>query len=417
MAAVPTSNLRDARSLLGTLASREIGSRYRLRRPEREVLLGILGPLNAKRAFVLATLIDEQFTRFPDDYAEVFQRNPAMRVVPASAAFLRHISNPAPMLGQMTSIAVCRRWWHRFWLIGRTERIEGFGPFPKPRRVPLPARTLLALEQAVDEQEFRVVMVTWRRHRSEDLVKVHPHPGCFAVTGRTAAAPDALLSSVLTACSDRRAHLAVLPELALEVSELQNLIESLKDRRTRYPALIAAGLMHAERGGSYFNEAVLLDASGNELLRHEKLEPYTDDSLGIEAIGPRQAAQYDFVDTPVGRIVLNICRDVRSDVPMLLNRLLGATVLVVPAYSRELKFVLEEARVLGARQSAMTFAVNPTGEGLKHAACTYVPVRGVAKSERLVLQDGLPVGGQASLVTVRIQCTGDGGLLEGPQIE
>jgi hypothetical protein len=78
----------------------------------------------------------------------------------------------------------------------------------------------------------------------------------------------------------------------------------------------------------------------------------------------------------VGRIVLNICRDLRSDVPILLNRLLGVSVVLVPAYSKRLDFAMEEARILGARQRAMVVAVNPPSAALDDGAILYAPVRG-----------------------------------------
>jgi hypothetical protein len=61
---------------------------------------------------------------------------------------------------------------------------------------------------------------------------------------------------------------------------------------------------------------------------------------------------------------------------MILNRLLGATLMLVPSYSRKLDFVGEEARILGQRQGAVTVAVNPGGTHLKHAAVVYAPIRG-----------------------------------------
>ena len=42
-------------------------------------------------------------------------------------------------------------------------------------------------------------------------------------------------------------------------------------------------------------------------MRHTKLEPYTNRQGEMENIVPRESDEYAFVDTPVGRLVVNVC--------------------------------------------------------------------------------------------------------------
>jgi predicted amidohydrolase len=139
---------------------------------------------------------------------------------------------------------------------------------------------------------------------------------------------------------------------------------------------------------------VVLDFRGQELLRHEKLEPYCDSRDGkavLEAIIPRTSDSYACLDTPIGRMAVNICRDVRSDVPMILNRLLGVSLLVVPAYSKRLDFVIEEARILGQRQLAVVAVANSRATALSHVAGLYAPVRS-QRGQIVAVSDLTPQG-------------------------
>jgi hypothetical protein len=169
--------------------------------------------------------------------------------------------------------------------------------------------------------------------------------------------------------------------------------------------LTAAGLTHrpVAAGTSHLNEAIVLNARGEELMRHEKLEPFSTRSLELEDILPRQSEGYAFLDTPIGRVVLNICRDFRSDIPILMNRVLGASLLLVPAYSKRLDFAMEEARILGARQLAMVFTLNPLcDDGLTDAAAAYVPIRGKNGESLRRQADLLPLGGDVVVQICRV---------------
>jgi predicted amidohydrolase len=361
---------------LDALAQREPSARYRLRQPERLSLLDALGAgalEDGRRMLLLAYAIDEHFASFAEDAPAGVRA-----VAAAPPSFFAEASNAPPPIGQMTPLAVCRRWCRRFWYVGRTDGLESFGRIPVPVARVARERSRQTLQRACDEEELRVATVLWRRHAPDELRLSAAAAGCFAIGGLTRPRRAGLLEEVVDRLAGERVHLALLPELALDTDELATLTLTLRARARRFPALVVAGLAHrsAEGSASHVNEAVLLDAHGEELLRHEKLEPFTDGTLGLEDILPRCSNDYPYLDTPVGRIVLNICRDLRSDVPILLNRLLGVSVVLVPAYSKRLDFAMEEARILGARQRAMVVAVNPPSAALDDGAILYAPVRG-----------------------------------------
>jgi predicted amidohydrolase len=200
-----------------------------------------------------------------------------------------------------------------------------------------------------------------------------------------------------------KAHFALLPEIALDAQELEELAMYLRSNRARFPCLVAAGLIHRPDGtGHHLNEAVLLSSAGDEILRSRKTEPFHNQTTGeFEDIVGAATAPYQYVDTPVGRLVVSICRDLRSDVQMVLNRAICASLVFVPAYSKRLDFVIEEARVLGQRQSAIVVAVNPSGGGLRDAFAAYAPVRGCAGIR--IEQEHIQAGKDLVIALVKVQ--------------
>lgn len=368
------SNLAELREQFDTWFARSPSARNRLRAEDRSRLRQLLGDAlwlnDPRKAFVVAIAIDQAWSDFSTDWP----RLSSSETVPAPVAFFSSISNPAPELGQMTPMALCRRWLTHLWFVGSVRKFNGFGAIPETARILVPAAVQNTLEDAREANELRFGLAQWARHDASHF-QVANTTGGFAIE-RTA--PDGSdPAAILDAAARNRVHLLVLPELALHDQALARVVDHLRTARRTFPALVAAGLCHRRIAASQFvNEAVLLDRDGRELMRHEKLEPYRDPKLGLEAIVPRRPQPYRFVDTPVGRLVLNICRDVRADVPSLLNKVLGATLLVVPSHSTRLDYVTEEARVLGARQRAITVCVNADFDGNDDRSCTYAPLRG-----------------------------------------
>jgi len=198
-------------------------------------------------------------------------------------------------------------------------------------------------------------------------------PGVFVVEPSWPTRTEAQFHAWLDHVASAGAHLCVVPECSTTAGELQSLQEALRARGSRFPSLVAVGLVHAPRGDGHVNEAVLLSASGHEILRHEKLEPYTNPRGEMEDIVPRQSDWYDVVDTPLGRLAVNICRDMRSDVPSLLNRVFGVDVLLVPAWSKSLAFAADEARMLGARQRTLSVVANAWDGHSEELGLVYAP--------------------------------------------
>ena len=401
-----------------TLALRDSRARWSLRAGERAELVRLAGGDEAladgRRMFILAYAVDSGFAAAgapPSDRS-------GGKAVRRPRAFLEDVTNAPPPLGQMTAHAACRRWMRTFWYIGRPGPFEAFGPLPKPAGRSLDDRMALPLEGAVDDESLRVAAVAWRRHGMGEL-DVRTSKGCFTVAGLKTAVPDGLVGRTIEGLADLRVHVAVLPELALDDALFEEFCDRLRERDGRYPCLTIVGRVHrpasSDPDSPSMNEAVVLDSTGSVVARHQKLEPFLQSGL-LEDILPSQDGTYEFLDTPVGRLVLNVCRDVRSDVPMLMNRVIGTSLLLVPAYSKKLDFVREEAAVLGARQGTIVVAVNPPNPALEDLALLYVPLRGLdGRSTSQVSLDVVPNDADVVLVpwTVRIHGDGTGSLEAG----
>ena len=135
---------------------------------------------------------------------------------------------------------------------------------------------------------------------------------------------------------------------------------------------------------------------------------------------PRLSEEYPYLDTPVGRLVVNICRDIRSDVPMVLNRAIEASIVVVPAYSRRLEFVRGEAPVLGQRQRAITVAVNPVvADFARDLGYIYAPICGEKWASGLTHSSAdvkLPPSASMAILVYELGLAPDGrGRLDGPE--
>lgn len=391
------------RKLFADWSSADIRDRYRLRQTHRDTLDDLLGQRwfdQPTVALEVAFLLGHDFTSVSVDLARIapWETFRAAGVLATARSFLDEISNTPPPLGQMTTMAAVRRWSGGFWYVGHPSESDVFGPIPRPRRIELPARVELALSNARDDDELRIAAVSWRGHHAPKDFVMDPsaRPGTFAITGLQSPFPENEFAQVLDVLAEHEAHVAVMPELMVSLDDLGRIQSMLQERGRRWPVLLVVGLAHHTRAvGGFANVAVALDSGGREVMRHEKLEPFSmtlpSGASSPEDIVPRESNTYDFVDTPVGRFAINVCRDIRSDVPMLMNRSLGITLLAVPTYSERLDFVAEEARVLGSRQHTLTVAVNPprfdkpadpNGPDSYAAAYAYVPIKGKNAGQR-----------------------------------
>jgi predicted amidohydrolase len=371
------------RSLVDALALRDAPARLRVRKPEHGRLIDLLGGArglgNARLAFLVAYALDERYC----SVSPRVEATAGMAVVELPSAFLGESSNGPPSLGQMTPLAACRRWMRAFWYVGGLRNVGVFGPLPRPRSRTLPPRTRETLTGALTDGELRLAIVSWKRHAPADLASLPARPGCFAIGGLMPEPSASELRALLEAARATRPHLVVFPELAFSKHAFDGLVSALASAGGRFPALTVVGRAHRARPtGGYDNVAAVVDARGRILLEHEKIEPYSTGSL-LEDILPRASGEYEYLDTPLGRLVVNVCRDVRSDIPMLMNRALGVTLLMVPAYSRKLDFALEEARVLGARQRAIVVSANAASSAVGHEAALYAPIKGTGESSVL----------------------------------
>lgn len=367
--------------------------------------------LTPRVAFLIACAIDAALdtSNLPPEKRDLLTETGLVRPPPF---YFEGATNLPPSVGHMSAHETCRRWFRNLWLLPRLKRFDAFGKPPTVVPVELNPTSRKRLAQAAKQGEFRLSLVCWRRHQQADLVMHETSPGCFAVNQVHPAARKGLMGEVLSEILKTKGNLALWPELMLTLDELAELKAILRERGPRYPTLLVVGLTHqTSPAGAFLNEAVVLDSEGTEVMRHEKMEPFTFRQGGqdlIEDILPRQSESYHFLDTPVGRLVVNICKDIRSDLPMLLNRLLDVTLLVAPTYSKRLDFAADEARVLGQRQHAITAAVNPLRHGaepevLRDAALLYAPIAaGKFREGLMTSQEELDTRGQVVVISYRL---------------
>lgn len=230
--------------LLHLMSARPLKHRYRFKPPQLRQLQELLGEdftLDPKRLFIVGIAIDRALACFREDH----WRLPWLRaqVLPAQVAMLSDVSNPPPAIGQMTPLAIARRWLQHLWYVGRIDTFRALGDLPIPTPVKLPARVALALEASAQRQRCRIGLAQWPHHRDEGLV-IDRGSGTFAVRGYRDPQEPALVELVAAA---RAAQLDVLllPEIALDETRLGELQQALKQARARFPILVAAGLVHA----------------------------------------------------------------------------------------------------------------------------------------------------------------------------
>lgn len=387
--------LRQLRQRADDLAARR-RHRMRLRPQQAKHLLDALSHIGSegRRFFLAAWALDRAFQgKVSDEYKW------PDGITAAPVTFFETCCNAPPELGQMTALSACRRWFRTFWYAGRAEDMRAFGKPPKLHHISIPEVARDTLEAAAESRSFSVALV--------DLNLRGPVAVCsdkrIHVSRFKKDVDWDRLEGLLGQLRTKEVHVAVLPELSLSRDDLLTFCSMLRKGKSPFPALTAAGLTHRRAASkkSYVNEAVLLDSGGNEIFRHLKLEPFRDPNGSMEDIIPREEDLYHYADTPIGRLVINVCKDVRSDVPMMLNRVLGATIILVPAFSRRLDFATQEAYVLGARQRTVLAAANQRRPTHRDRCAWYAPIRGEEAGIRKHCQeDACPM--RATVVTFAV---------------
>ncbi len=331
----------------------------------------------ARKQFVTALAIDRAYQGRVTEADRRWQAE-QHRVMAPSPAFFGSlpVDHLPPEIGRTSALAAARPFFTTFWHIADLRGVDAFGAIPRP--LPVYAENGFGrLETAASKGELVIGLVSWRSHAQANL-KLSRGQGWFTVDGVAPPAPSGMVAQLLDRLVEAKIDIALLPELMLEPADEATLCTTLAERLPNYPSFLIAGRTHQRSGGRFKNEAIVVDSAGTIVFAYEKIEPYYEPELGLlEHILPRQSGDYPFLDTPVGRLVVNICRDIGSDPVMLLNRAIEATFLAVPTYTRQLDFIAAEARGLGARQKAITMTVNPTAvAGIDDAAYVYVPARG-----------------------------------------
>ncbi len=217
-----------------------------------------------------------------------------------------------------------------------------------------------------------------------------------------------VFSKLLATLLAERVHIAVLPEAISRPHRVERAFVRTREIARRSILCWSSPGSHTCREAlAHTNEAVVLDGFGREVLRHEKLEPYTDPKLGIENIVPRTSEDYSFPRYRRGTNPSSMCAATFGPTFRSSSTAFSeGTIFLVPAYSERLDFVADEAPVLGQRQLAITAAAanDAATGGLRDALYFYAPVRGdrYRKGTLLPAEQAAGASSGATATTFRI---------------
>jgi len=179
------------------------------------------------------------------------------------------------------------------------------------------------------------------------------HGGWTQVHRAHDAAVAAALDRAVRLTAREPTDVLLLPELALDPASLHHLSAVLRRTPGRSPCLTVAGLCHAASPTAplVVNEAVVLDATGRELVRHRKLAAFAAGEgarLDGERLDPGHTVTV--LATPIGNLSVLICKDLFADRPEAALQVGYVTWLFVPSLSPKTGPHADRARQLKARR-------------------------------------------------------------------
>jgi predicted amidohydrolase len=136
------------------------------------------------------------------------------------------------------------------------------------------------------------------------------------------------------ALSSNRAH----QQAVFHPEDADPTLAALRDAAARagiWLLIGSLGVKTADRDGRFANRSLLIDPTGAVAARYDKIHMFdvnvSDTEIYRESAGYRPGAQAVLADTPLGRLGLTVCYDIRF--PALYRRLAqgGAQIITVPA--------------------------------------------------------------------------------------
>lgn len=157
----------------------------------------------------------------------------------------------------------------------------------------------------------------------------------------------------------QQAHVLVLPELSVTSALRGRLLAWLAANPSHPFLLIVPGSFHLPvADGKHYNQTVLWDGFGVELLTHCKLSQFGTDEIGVEKIETGKSVT--LLQTPIGVMAIPICLDF-CDEKNPFDRLwqdLGVEWFWVPSMSETTSAHRRKAEVLWRAQAAVSAVAN-----------------------------------------------------------
>jgi predicted amidohydrolase len=184
------------------------------------------------------------------------------------------------------------------------------------------------------------------------------------------------LAKIVETCAAQEVDLLCFPELTLDNDFLKELGQLLAiNNASEHPALVVAGSFHREGDKCWHNRSTILDGFGRTLFVQDKCGDFRIPPeraqgmgeagrrlLGIDERGGYEdidvGTEIRIVETPLGRLVVPICRDYLDDGIGELLVESGVNLCLVPAMSERMEPFHRRAKYFGTRTRAVSFAVN-----------------------------------------------------------
>lgn len=173
------------------------------------------------------------------------------------------------------------------------------------------------------------------------------------------------ITNILSFSYDNNISIIVLPELFIYSDSRKHIQSWLRtNNRPSRILLVIAGSMHnssiLNNKTEYYNESVVFDNFGEIIWNQRKFDPFIN-------IDTNQVEHFDYenksikiVDSSLGRILLSICIDFKSDTYSLSNKEFNVNINFIPAWTDKTDEFREKSIDHGSNFLSSTFCANNT---------------------------------------------------------
>jgi predicted amidohydrolase len=240
------------------------------------------------------------------------------------------------------------------------------------------------LPQSSEDQECVVVKDYFDKY----CIKANMAPDCRCIEKKGPCSRESLqeckkakIDNILLTCAKEKVSILVFPELAMD-SDLTRYVSSwLDDHNDHSLKLVVVGRQHCAGVQSKHNNlALLFNASGDTIIKHEKFDPVIVNGKE-ECIQPRDKQNIQMCQTPTGLVSINICKDyIGTDsfwgsytVENILSAS-GCDIVFVPAMTPKIAEFKGMAEKNATHRGIFTIVCNSSGEsGLLNTSFVQFP--------------------------------------------